>query len=33
MLSDVVVVVHLAIMLFITTGLPLIYIGRVRQWA
>ena len=33
MLAVVVVIVHLAIMLFITAGLPLIYVGRVRQWA
>jgi len=33
MLADAVVLVHLTIMLFITAGLPLIYIGAARQWA
>jgi Protein of Unknown function (DUF2784) len=33
MLAGTIVVVHLAIMLFITAGLPLIYIGAARRWA
>src|SRR5277367_1430903 len=33
MLADAVVLVHLTIMLFITAGLPLIYIGAARRWA
>jgi hypothetical protein len=33
MLAGVIVVIHLAIMLFITAGLPLIYIGAARHWA
>lgn len=33
MLAAAIVVVHLGIMLFITAGLPLIYIGAARRWA
>jgi hypothetical protein len=33
MLAAALVVVHLGIMLFITAGLPLIYIGAARRWA
>jgi hypothetical protein len=33
MLAATIVVVHLVIMLFITAGLPLIYIGAARRWA
>ena len=32
MIADTIVVVHLAIMLFITTGLPLIYVGAGLDW-
>ena len=32
MLAAFIVVVHLIIMLFITAGLPLIYIGAARRW-
>jgi hypothetical protein len=32
MLAGAIVVVHLAIMLFITAGLPLIYLGAARRW-
>ena len=33
MLADLVVVVHLALMIFITAGLPLIYLGAALRWA
>ena len=33
MLADFVVVVHLAVMVFITAGLPLIYLGAALRWA
>ena len=33
MLAAAIVVVHLVIMLFITAGLPLIYVGAARRWA
>jgi hypothetical protein len=33
MLVDAIVVIHLIIMLFITAGLPLIYIGAALRWA
>ena len=33
MLADAIVVIHLIIMLFITAGLPLIYVGAALQWA
>jgi hypothetical protein len=33
MLAGTIVVIHLGIMLFITAGLPLIYIGAARRWA
>jgi Protein of Unknown function (DUF2784) len=33
MLADAIVVVHLVIMLFITAGLPLIYVGAALRWA
>jgi hypothetical protein len=33
MLAAAIVVVHLGVMLFITAGLPLIYIGAARRWA
>jgi hypothetical protein len=33
MLADAIVVVHMSIMLFITAGLPLIYVGVARRWA
>ena len=33
MLAAAVVLAHLAVMLFITAGLPLIYVGRARHWA
>lgn len=32
MLADTIVVIHLFIMVFITAGLPLIYIGAARRW-
>ena len=32
MLADVVLLVHLAIVVFITAGLPLIYLGAARGW-
>jgi len=32
MLADTIVVIHLLIMVFITAGLPLIYIGAARGW-
>lgn len=32
MLADTIVVIHLLIMMFITAGLPLIYIGAARRW-
>jgi hypothetical protein len=32
MLADAIVVIHLLIMVFITAGLPLIYIGAARRW-
>jgi hypothetical protein len=32
MLADTIVVIHLLIMVFITAGLPLIYIGAARRW-
>jgi hypothetical protein len=31
-LADAIVVIHLGLMLFITAGLPLIYIGAERRW-
>jgi len=33
MLAGTIVVIHFGIMLFITAGLPLIYIGAARRWA
>jgi hypothetical protein len=33
MLADTIVVVHLFILLFVLTGVPLIYIGAARHWA
>jgi Protein of Unknown function (DUF2784) len=33
MLAATIVVIHLGVMLFITAGLPLIYIGAARHWA
>ena len=33
MIADIVVIVHLAVALFITAGLPLIYVGRALHWA
>jgi hypothetical protein len=33
MLADTIVVVHLLIVLFVLTGVPLIYIGAARHWA
>jgi hypothetical protein len=33
MLADVVVVIHLAVVLFIAAGPPLIYLGAARDWA
>jgi hypothetical protein len=33
MLADAIVVIHLIIMLFITAGLPLIYLGAALRWA
>ena len=33
MLADAIVLVHLAIMVFITAGLPLVYIGAAQHWA
>jgi hypothetical protein len=32
MLADTIVVVHLLIMLFVVTGVPLVYLGAVRHW-
>jgi hypothetical protein len=32
MLADSVVVVHLLIVLFVLTGVPLVYFGRARHW-
>jgi hypothetical protein len=33
MFADTIVVVHLLIVLFVLTGVPLIYIGAARQWS
>lgn len=33
MLADTIVVVHLLIVLFVLTGVPLIYVGAARNWA
>lgn len=33
MLADAVVVVHLLIVLFVLTGVPLVYLGAKRRWA
>jgi hypothetical protein len=33
MLADIVVVAHLMIVLFVVTGVPLIYLGAARRWA
>ena len=33
MLADLVLLIHLALVLFITAGLPLIYIGAACRWA
>jgi hypothetical protein len=33
MLADAVLVLHLVVVLFITAGLPLIYLGAARGWA
>jgi hypothetical protein len=33
MLADAIVVVHLCIVLFVLTGVPLIYLGIARHWA
>jgi len=32
MLADVIVVVHLLIVLFVVTGVPLVYLGAARHW-
>jgi hypothetical protein len=33
MLADTVLLIHFAIVLFITAGLPLIYLGAARNWS
>jgi hypothetical protein len=33
MLADTIVVVHLFIVLFVLTGVPLVYLGAARHWA
>jgi hypothetical protein len=33
MLADAIVIVHLCIVLFVLTGVPLIYLGAARHWA
>ena len=33
MLADVIVVVHLLIVLFVLTGVPLVFLGAARHWA
>jgi hypothetical protein len=33
MLADTIVVVHLLIVLFVLTGVPLVFLGRARHWA
>jgi hypothetical protein len=33
MVADIIVVVHLLIVLFVLTGVPLVYLGRARHWA
>jgi hypothetical protein len=33
MLADAIVVVHLLIVLFVLTGVPLVYFGAARHWA
>jgi hypothetical protein len=33
LLADTIVVVHLLIVLFVVTGVPLVYIGAARHWA
>jgi hypothetical protein len=33
MLADTIVVVHLLIMLFVVTGVPLVFLGAARHWA
>jgi hypothetical protein len=33
MLADAIVVVHLLIVLFVVTGVPLVYLGAARRWA
>ena len=33
MLADAIVVVHLLIVMFVVTGVPLIYLGAARHWA
>jgi hypothetical protein len=32
MLADAIVVVHLSIVLFVVTMVPLVYLGAVRHW-
>jgi hypothetical protein len=33
MLADAIVIVHLCLVLFVLTGVPLIYLGAARHWA
>src|SRR5271168_3489467 len=33
MLADTIVVIHLLIVLFVLTGVPLVYLGAARHWA
>jgi len=33
MLADAIVVIHLSIVLFVVTGVPLVYLGAARRWA
>jgi hypothetical protein len=33
MLADIIVVLHLLIVLFVLTGVPLVFLGRARHWA
>jgi hypothetical protein len=33
MLADAIVVIHLLIVLFVVTGVPLVYLGAARHWA
>ena len=32
MLADIIVVLHLLIVLFVLTGVPLVFLGRARHW-